>query len=62
MTKNGIAIVNAKQKKEKQMSTIYCPTCDEPTTQASLDKWEMCYNCEKQMCPECGQVFCDHNE
>ena len=44
------------------MNTIYCPSCDEPTTQAALDKWEMCHNCEKQMCPECGQVFCGHDQ
>lgn len=61
MTKNGIAIVNAKIKKEKQMS-IYCPSCDEPTTQSALDKWEMCYNCERQSCPECGRAFCNHDQ
>lgn len=40
---------------------VYCPTCDEPTTQATLDKYDMCHNCEKQACPECGQPFCNHN-
>lgn len=40
---------------------IYCPFCDEPTTQASLDKYEMCHNCDRQICPECGSPNCDHN-
>lgn len=43
------------------MDKVYCPTCDEPTTQAILDKYDMCYNCDKQACPECGQPFCNHN-
>ena len=47
--------------KEEPMA-IYCPECDEPTTQASLDKYEKCYDCEKQACPECGLAVCDHNE
>jgi hypothetical protein len=44
------------------MNTVYCPSCDELTTQASLDKWEKCYNCERQACPECGKAFCDHDQ
>lgn len=40
---------------------VRCPQCDEPTTQATLNKYEMCYNCDRQACPECGQPFCDHN-
>ena len=44
------------------MSKIYCPECDEETTQAILDKYDMCYNCEKQMCPECGRAFCGHED
>ena len=43
------------------MDKVYCPECDEETTQATLDKYDMCYNCEKQTCPECGQPFCNHN-
>jgi hypothetical protein len=44
------------------MEKVYCPECDELTTQLQLDKWEMCHNCENQMCPECGQVFCGHED
>ena len=61
MTISGIAIVIV-ENKEKQMSKVYCPECDEETTQAVLDKYDMCYNCEKQMCPECGRVFCGHED
>jgi hypothetical protein len=44
------------------MNKVYCPECDELTTQEALDKWEMCHNCENQMCPECGRVFCGHED
>ena len=40
---------------------VYCPECDERTTQAMLNKYDMCYNCDRQACPECGRAFCDHN-
>lgn len=65
MQTSGIAIVNATnnyKNKEKQMTEVYCPECDELTTQAEINKWEMCHNCEKQMCPECGRVFCGHED
>lgn len=40
---------------------VYCPQCDEQTTQAELNKYDMCRNCDRQACPECGQAFCSHN-
>ncbi len=44
------------------MKKIYCPECDEECTQEELNQWEMCHNCENQMCPECGRVFCGHED
>jgi hypothetical protein len=41
---------------------VYCPECDELTTQQEINKWEKCYNCERQSCPECNKAFCNHNQ
>lgn len=42
--------------------SVWCPECDEETTQEELNKWEKCHNCEKQSCPECAKAFCDHDQ
>ena len=39
---------------------VFCPQCDEPTTKEALAQWEMCHDCDNQMCAECGQIDCDH--
>lgn len=39
---------------------VLCPQCDEPTTKEALAQWEMCHDCDNQMCAECSQIECDH--
>ena len=40
--------------------SVWCPECDEETSKEALAQWGMCHDCDNQMCPECGRVFCDH--
>jgi hypothetical protein len=42
--------------------SVWCPECDEETSKEALAQWEMCHDCDNQMCPECGRVFCDHDQ
>lgn len=41
-------------------SKVICPQCEEPTTKDALAQWQMCHDCENQMCPECSQIDCEH--
>jgi hypothetical protein len=43
-----------------KVEEVICPQCDEPTTKEALAQWEMCHDCDNQMCAECGQIDCDH--
>jgi hypothetical protein len=39
---------------------VVCPQCDEPTSKEALAQWEMCHDCDNQMCVKCGEIDCDH--
>ena len=40
-------------------TTVICPVCEEATTQEDLDQWQMCHDCDNQLCPECSQLQCE---
>lgn len=39
---------------------VECPECGELCPQEAIDQWEMCHDCDNQMCAECGQIECEH--
>jgi hypothetical protein len=39
---------------------VLCPQCENPTTPEALAQWEMCHDCDNQMCSECSQIECEH--
>ena len=44
----------------KMSEQLKCPVCDEPTSKEALAQWEMCHDCDNQMCVECGEIDCEH--
>lgn len=39
---------------------VTCPQCERPTSTEAIAQWEMCHDCDNQMCVECSQIECDH--
>jgi hypothetical protein len=40
--------------------SVDCPQCERPTSPEAIAQWEMCHDCDNQMCAECGQIDCEH--
>ena len=44
----------------KAEEIVTCPQCERPTSKEAIAQWEMCHDCDNQMCAECGQIDCEH--
>jgi hypothetical protein len=39
---------------------VPCPECERPTEPEAIAQWQMCHDCDNQLCAECSQIECDH--